>query len=537
MKLNIDHIKQIDAYIGDGQYQKALNFCDVIHETNKNNLTLNKIIAHIYSLMENPLKAIEVLKKFEHTCPNDYDIINNLGHYYLQSEKVKEASLYISKANELNTNQPSSYQNSAELNIILKNFVQAEIDIDKCITLNKKIFKDYDSYLRSIIIKSEILIAQKKINEAVEFFLELTSTKFNGDICARVAEIKPDSISQELVDKAKELIKNSSYISRMDRFNKLVSLYFFLAYFYEKLDRKKSEEYYVKANQEIFDIQRLRMISFQKIFQKQIDVFKKIKGVSITNYESGKKNIFVVGLPRSGTTLLESTLSANEQVFAGGEMKAFNSLYNRMAIEYDDFSEENLNKVGQAYLDIMNPIRGKFDFIVDKMPLNFTHIGFILKCLPSAKIILILRDPWDVATSLYKQRFVKNIPYASSFFNIGVYIANFEAIVNFWLSYQEIKNKIYLIRYEELVQNFDHHQKKIYEYCKIKSPYDSSIREKHFARTASMNQVQKKVNKDSVKKRNFENFQTEFFDSYNSQKEYWKSKGIIFKNAYFGYLQ
>jgi hypothetical protein len=52
-----------------------------------------------------------------------------------------------------------------------------------------------------------------------------------------------------------------------------------------------------------------------------------------------------------------------------------------------------------------------------------------------------------------------------------------------------------------------------------------------------MNQVQKKVNKDSVKKRNFENFQTEFFDSYNSQKEYWKSKGIIFKNAYFGYLQ
>ena len=184
-------------------------------------------------------------------------------------------------------------------------------------------------------------------------------------------------------------------------------------------------------------------------------------------------------MPRSGTTLLESTISANKQVFAG-EMKAFNTLYNRISSEYESLDEVGLNKIGQAYLDVMNPIRGEFDFIVDKMPMNFTHIGFILKSLPSSKVFLMIRNPWDVAISLFKQRFVNNIPYASSFFNSGVYIANFEALTNFWLGHQNIKNKIYFLRYEDLVDDFNHHQKKfmIFVVC---SSYESSIREKHFA--------------------------------------------------------
>ena len=122
---------------------------------------------------------------------------------------------------------------------------------------------------------------------------------------------------------------------------------------------------------------------------------------------------------------------------------------------------KGLDKVGQAYLDIMNPIKGEFDYIVDKMPMNFTHIGFILKSLPSSSVFLMLRNPWDVAISLFKQRFVNNIPYASSFFNIGVYIANFEALTNFWLNHKNIKNKIYILRYEDLVDDFTNHQEKI----------------------------------------------------------------------------
>ena len=69
------------------------------------------------------------------------------------------------------------------------------------------------------------------------------------------------------------------------------------------------------------------------------------------------------------------------------------------------------------------------------MPENFVFIGFILAALPKSKIILLLRNPWDIAVSIYKQRYTKNITYASSFFNIAVYIANFEAMTTFWKSF------------------------------------------------------------------------------------------------------
>ena len=156
------------------------------------------------------------------------------------------------------------YQNSAELNIIKRNFDQAEIDINRCIELNQKIYVDYDAYLRAIIIKSDILIAKKKIDDVVTLFLKYLEIKFNSEICLKLVEISHSSISLTLIETAKNLINNSSYVSHMDKFNKLVPIYFFLAYYYAKESQKTSEDYYIRANQEIFNIQRIRMIAFQK---------------------------------------------------------------------------------------------------------------------------------------------------------------------------------------------------------------------------------------------------------------------------------
>ena len=112
------------SYIQNGQLEKALKFCDTIYESNKNNLTLNKILAHIHGLMENYTKAIDILEQFENSHQNDFDIANNLGYYSLKSEKIIPAAYYISKAKELNSNAPAPYQNSAELNIIRENLTK-----------------------------------------------------------------------------------------------------------------------------------------------------------------------------------------------------------------------------------------------------------------------------------------------------------------------------------------------------------------------------------------------------------------------------
>ena len=85
-----------------------------------------------------------------------------------------------------------------------------------------------------------------------------------------------------------------------------------------------------------------------------------------------------------------------------------------------------------------------YKLIIDKLPENFLFIGYLLKILPGSKIIRTFRNPWDVAISLYKQRYVTNIPYSASFFNIGVFMSNFEAINIFWNN-QIKSSKIFLI--------------------------------------------------------------------------------------------
>ena len=321
----------------------------------------------------------------------------------------------------------------------------------------------------------------------------------------------------------------------MDKFNKLVPIYFFLAYYYAKESQKTSEDYYIRANQEIFNIQRIRMIAFQKIFKKQIDTYGNIEKIKIEDQTRGKENIFIVGLPRSGTTLLESTISANKQVFAGGEMKAFNTLYNRISSEYESLDEVGLNKIGQAYLDVMNPIRGEFDFIVDKMPMNFTHIGFILKSLPSSKVFLMIRNPWDVAISLFKQRFVNNIPYASSFFNIGVYIANFEALTNFWLIIKILKIKFIFLGMKTWSMILLTIKKKFTIFVGLNLLTRALLEKNILREQEACIKCRIKLIKTLLKK-DFEGFHQEFMESYLSQREYWINNGIFFKNSYFGYL-
>ena len=170
--------------------------------------------------------------------------------------------------------------------------------------------------------------------------------------------------------------------------------------------------------------------------------FNFIKGTNISDKDKGHKNIFIVGMPRSGTTLTESMITANSEVFAGGELQSFYDLANRFILN-KDFSLTKMNEVGDDYVYKTEYFLGEFSKVVDKLPNNYLFLGHIRKFLPRSKVILILRDPWDVAVSLFKQRYVTNIPYASSMFNIGVTLANLKQVSCFGKN-KTLLMKIYL---------------------------------------------------------------------------------------------
>ena len=524
------------------QLEKARLETIKLLEQDSQNLTLNKILSHIYGLMDKYSMALDILIKLKKSHPEDFDVVNNLGYYYLKTEQVTSSLAMIEKAKTIRPESPAPYQNAAEVYILLKDFSKAAIEINQCLEIKARLETNYLNYIDAIELKIQILIAQKEKERLENFILAYINQNPSSELILQLVQINKKLITQSMIDFSNKVISQKLFPSHLVKFQTLIPVYFFFAIYYETQDKKKSEEYYIKANQEILSIQRYKIITHQKHTLDRIQKYQDIELFDVGEKNAGSNNIFIAGLPRSGTTLLESILTANSEVFGAGELRSIDILYQQLLNQ--DFNKEqseiNLKDFGKNYEENTNAIKGHHLKLVDKMPSNFSYIGFIQKSLPGSKIILLLRNPWDIAISLFKQRYVSNIPYASSFFNIGVYMANFEAIITFWLSCPEIRDKIKILKYESLVTDFENQQKDLYTFCEISSSFQQELREKHFAKTASMNQVQNKVHQQSLQKKEFDDYKDEFLNAFYSQRDFWVSKKITppkeKKNVFFGYL-
>ena len=159
-----------------------------------------------------------------------------------------------------------------------------------------------------------------------------------------------------------------------------------------------------------------------------------------------------------------------------------------------------------------------------------------MKLLPKAKIIRTFRDPWDVAISLYKQRYVTNIPYSASFFNIGVFMSNFEAINNYWSDHINTKSNLMDVKYEHLVDNPSFYQKRMYDFFELQSDFDEEKRRSFFSQTASIRQIGSPVHTKSVQKMEFLGQKDDFYEAIKMQRAYWQKRpNISISDDFFGY--
>ena len=141
---------------------------------------------------------------------------------------------------------------------------------------------------------------------------------------------------------------------------------------------------------------------------------------SESDNQTGKGLIFVLGMPRSGTTLVESILSTAQSLQPGGEksffsLQLFESITGLVNGNEIDMSLDYIKSLGDRYMEHIQAQKKSSEFFVDKLPENYLYIKFIKLCLPGAKFIHCNRDPWDNAISLFKQNYSINIFYASSF--------------------------------------------------------------------------------------------------------------------------
>lgn len=215
--------------------------------------------------------------------------------------------------------------------------------------------------------------------------------------------------------------------------------------------------------------------------------------------------IFIVGMPRSGTTLLESAISAHPMVAGAGEVPALPFILDEFlgwaarARSPIDIPAEKRAAWREHYFRQAEKFRNRSAvFFTDKQPSNFLALGLIGQLFPEAKIIHIRRSPMETGFSIFRRNFSRQWPFANGLEDIAHYYGQYARLMEHWE--QNFPSAFAFIQYERLVDNFDKELRRLVEFCGL--PWDDACLNFHAAErtviTFSAAQVRKPASKDHL---------------------------------------
>lgn len=227
--------------------------------------------------------------------------------------------------------------------------------------------------------------------------------------------------------------------------------------------------------------------------------------------------VFILGLPRTGTTLAERILASHTDVFAAGELNNFAAQL--MAQLHAANNGKRLSRaalvaasarldfrlLGNAYLQSTRPFTGHTARFIDKMPLNFLYIGLIHLALPKAKIISLQRDPMDTCYAIYKQLFVDAYPFSYDLEELARYYVAYRQLMEHWNT--TLPGVVHTVHYEALVNDLEGESRRMLDFCGLDWQAEClSFHENRAASTtASTAQIRRPIYTSSIGKwRNFE---------------------------------
>jgi Flp pilus assembly protein TadD len=288
-------------------------------------------------------------------------------------------------------------------------------------------------------------------------------------------------------------------------------LQFALGKAYEDIKEYKTAfSYFNQANQTWRKSLNYDIKDDEKLFSDLKNHFSEADINKIDNECTTKNNlqpIFVIGIPRSSTTLIEQILSAHSKVIGGGELPFLENLLldrDKKLKRHSELTKNNLSQISKSYFDsvkqhIEQDITPNSIYVTDKLPQNFRFIGAILKLFPKAKIIHCKRNAMDTCLSLYKHHFpMSNHGYAYNLKELGQYYNLYEDLMSHW--HNIAPKQIFDIQYEDLLENFEPNVKSLLSFCELE--FEDSCLEfqnnKRIVRTASSDQVRQGLYKNAA---------------------------------------
>jgi tetratricopeptide (TPR) repeat protein len=221
--------------------------------------------------------------------------------------------------------------------------------------------------------------------------------------------------------------------------------------------------------------------------------------------------IFIVGLPRSGTTLVERIVGSHSAVWRAGESNAFpqaviTSVHRARGgpVSKREFVDCSLDvpaeKLGKAYVDLIRPSADAAAHWTDKLPLNYLYLGLIARALPRARLLLLRRHPLDSCYAMFRTLFQAAYPFSYSLSDLAQYYVAWNRLMNHWEV--ALRDRLLTVQYEELVKDPERVGREILSHCGL--PWEAQClaqpRSSSAFTTASAVQVRQPIHLNSVEK-------------------------------------
>ena len=427
---NEAYINLANIYIILKEYSKGIEFLNIAYKNDPLNKDIINNLSYLTVKINDNIKALDLIEKGLELDPSNYFLLNLKGRIYIDKNLIEEGIAFFIKSIETKCDFWNAYEN---LFFILES------------TNNIKLFREYINIAKNIFFNNQFL----NFFEAQLLFRE---KKFDTTI----------NFLQE-----KDLEKKLN-----DFHNYLILYYDLLAKCFEKINNYKSSFHYFELRNNLRKDQKenkkfdkniiLDLISnYNEYFiEENINKYK----ISPFNKNNIISPVFLMGFPRSGTTLLDSILRSHscievleEKPFISKIRDKFFKSHNNLINSLEKLDSQQILSIQTEYLDLLN-IENDFllsdKIIIDKFPLNIIEIGFIKRIFPNSKFIISLRHPCDVILSCFTSNFKINEGMAN-FYDLESSAILYNEVFLLFQHYRNIFDIDYfMIKYEDVIKDF-----------------------------------------------------------------------------------
>ena len=526
----IDSIREIsNIYIDKGEIEKSEEIIQDFFESNKSYSELYKGIRHVKA-GRNKL-AEEAYKKVLKKDNNNVDALRLLGLLAFKQNNYPIAEKLFIRGIQLNPTFKLLWENLAKCFRLQNKFQHAQKAFENLLKLDPNnleamgalgtIHIRLSNFDEGIVIYKNLLKqnnknprvhlslghAQKTVGNRSESEQSYINAIKNFPLCGEaywsLANLKTYKFSNKQIKSMESALNENIHdlekiqmlfaLGKAHESNKNYDLSF---KYYEEGNwlQRKTLDYNAQVNSDLID--------------KTIEFFN--KNINKLNFDVGNKTkdpIFILGLPRAGSTLIEQILSSHSLIEGtqehhnimtiGRKIRTINNTDNYTDSLFD-LKDEDILEYGNKYINETMWSRKEKNFFIDKMPNNFPYIGLIKMILPNAKIIDARRNPLDGCFSCFKQFFAKGQHFTYDLDDIARYYKDYERIMLFWNTI--FPDSIYKIVYEDVIENPKSEVKKLLNYLEL--DFEESCmdfyKSKRPVKTASSEQVRQPIYKSGV---------------------------------------